>query len=999
MRRLSLSAKLSIAALPLLVVLAVLLGVLTRDNLREVDAAERGADLGSTWQPLITTIRAIESEQAVGVTGSETELAAARQITDGAMVAMNDHKETRLGDPDPLTFQLGEALYRVGLARAGVDAARPRSEDRAAAGLTDFDRAESALITLGRLLSDEAGDEQLSSELTAIAALAEVEQTGASLVESVQTNLGTFLPSADFDRSRFLVDELDRSMDLFQSAAPEAWVTQFREAGFRRAVDDAMRGLEPLWAFDAATAEAMPTVDIESLNATVTEIATFRDALAADIITRSDAAATDLQRSTFVELGIVGGAVLFAGLLAAFVVRSITRRVRKVSAKANEVATSQLPALVEAMRDPRGRASLPAVAPLDDKGADEVAELASAFDAVQHTLVDVAQQQVEVLRRGVSDIFVTMARRNRSLVDRQLALLDELEAEVDDPEVLSNYYQLDHLATRMRRNSESLLVLANTETKRRRTKATEIDDVVRAAIGEVEDYRRVDVMSLDSLQVRGDVVADVSHLLAEVIDNATSFSPPDTRVRVSGRQTGNRYLVTIADEGMGVTPDRMAELNDLLASPPVVGLSVEPTLGMSVVSLLANKHAIDVALSAGSPGVVVEVSLPPTIYGPIDGPDSSTDTGPIPRTASREPDVLVEWIDSSHGTDTFVAAAPVLDTVLPVHQAPANGHTADAPVNGPLNGPLNGPENGWVTDQVTGPENGHAPARLRIGETAPFDPAITHEPVVDAPVQRVAEAGVDPTPAPAIDSALADDGLGLTEWDLTPSWVRADDQPVSASVPVVQPVVEPVVEPAIEPVVEPVVAPTSDQQHEAPSPAAAAPHLLGDPLLAPPTAASAVDLPPPPPPPATSIGATAGEFDRAPAPPSFGAGPVQRPVVDPVTARPLPPRKPLAPAAQGGTGIGAPPALPSRVRNGNGQGAAAVGGPDRIERDTSGLPTRRPGEAFTPDADAAPTQASKLDADAIRERLRSFQHEYRIGRSSDGRADRGPDHGSDRGVE
>jgi signal transduction histidine kinase len=855
MRRLSLSAKLSIAALPLLVVLAVLLGVLTRDNLREVDAAERGADLGSTWQPLITTIRAIESEQAVGVTGSETELAAARQITDGAMVAMNDHKETRLGDPDPLTFQLGEALYRVGLARAGVDAARPRSEDRAAAGLTDFDRAESALITLGRLLSDEAGDEQLSSELTAIAALAEVEQTGASLVESVQTNLGTFLPTADFDRSRFLVDELDRSMDLFQSAAPEAWVTQFREAGFRRAVDDAMRGLEPLWAFDAATAEAMPTVDIESLNATVTEIATFRDALAADIITRSDAAATDLQRSTFVELGIVGGAVLFAGLLAAFVVRSITRRVRKVSAKANEVATSQLPALVEAMRDPRGRASLPAVAPLDDKGADEVAELASAFDAVQHTLVDVAQQQVEVLRRGVSDIFVTMARRNRSLVDRQLALLDELEAEVDDPEVLSNYYQLDHLATRMRRNSESLLVLANTETKRRRTKATEIDDVVRAAIGEVEDYRRVDVMSLDSLQVRGDVVADVSHLLAEVIDNATSFSPPDTRVRVSGRQTGNRYLVTIADEGMGVTPDRMAELNDLLASPPVVGLSVEPTLGMSVVSLLANKHAIDVALSAGSPGVVVEVSLPPTIYGPIDGPDSSTDTGPIPRTASREPDVLVEWIDSSHGTDTFVAAAPVLDTVLPVHQAPANGHTA------------------------------------------------------------------------------------------------------------------------------------------------AAPHLLGDPLLAPPTAASAVDLPPPPPPPATSIGATAGEFDRAPAPPSFGAGPVQRPVVDPVTARPLPPRKPLAPAAQGGTGIGAPPALPSRVRNGNGQGAAAVGGPDRIERDTSGLPTRRPGEAFTPDADAAPTQASKLDADAIRERLRSFQHEYRIGRSSDGRADRGPDHGSDRGVE
>ena len=179
---------------------------------------------------------------------------------------------------------------------------------------------------------------------------------------------------------------------------------------------------------------------------------------------------------------------------------------------------------------------IPEVAPIENAGSDELGELADAFNTVQSTLVDVAHQQVEVLRRGVSNIFVTMARRTRSLIDRQLALLDELEAEVDDPAVLANYYQLDHLATRMRRNSESLLVLANAESRRRRTKATEVDDVVRAAIGEVDDYRRIDVLNLDPLKVRGAVVADISHLLAELLDNASSFSPPETRVtRVRSR--------------------------------------------------------------------------------------------------------------------------------------------------------------------------------------------------------------------------------------------------------------------------------------------------------------------------------------------------------------------------------------------------------------------------------------------------------------------------------
>ncbi len=184
--------------------------------------------------------------------------------------------------------------------------------------------------------------------------------------------------------------------------------------------------------------------------------------------------------------------------------------------------------------------------------------------------------------------------------------------------MLANYYRLDHLATRMRRNSESLLVLASAESRRRRTKATDVDDVVRAAIGEVEDYRRIDVLNLDHLQVRGAVVADISHLLAELLDNASSFSPPESRVTVSGRYAGEHYLISISDEGVGIGPDRLEQLNDILIHPPIVGLSVEPTLGMSVVSLLANKHGVQVRLVPSSPGLLVEVVLPATLYGPID---------------------------------------------------------------------------------------------------------------------------------------------------------------------------------------------------------------------------------------------------------------------------------------------------------------------------------------------------------------------------------------------
>ncbi len=650
MRRLSLSAKLFVAALPLLVAVSALLALSIRDGVEEVNQARRGALLGSTWEPLIASIQAIEAEQRISDGGEQAEIIDARRATDSSMSDLRQVVR-RIGDSNAMVVKIGLATGSLSTGRVAVDSG---DDFQVIAALRAYDTAERELIGLGRLLPAEAGDAELGRSLLAVASLAATEQTANDVVQSI----GDWPKSGDpagVVQAASLGDAMVATVDEFENVAPDAWLAEFRDGRWARRLADSMNRLDGIVA--AADNGAFVTFDATEFNETVAGIATIRDQLAEQIVSDAESEADTLQQVTLLRIGVTLIALLLATLMALLLTRSITRRLRAVSDKAHEVATIQLPALVSALRDPRGRSVIPDVAPIEDAGTDELGELAGAFNVVQSTLVDVAHEQIEVLRRGVSDIFVTMARRTRSLIDRQLALLDELEADVDDPSVLANYYQLDHLATRMRRNSESLLVLANAESRRRRTKATDVDDVVRAAIGEVEDYRRIDVLNLDHLQVRGAVVADISHLLAELLDNASSFSPPESRVTVSGRYADEHYLISISDEGVGIGADRLAELNDILANPPIVGLSVEPTLGMSVVSLLAHKHGVQVRLVPSSPGLLVEVVLPAKLYGPI---DATGLLGVEPATNGHgkpAPDRVIDWSGSGEpaNTDTFVA--------------------------------------------------------------------------------------------------------------------------------------------------------------------------------------------------------------------------------------------------------------------------------------------------------------------------------------------------------
>jgi anti-sigma regulatory factor (Ser/Thr protein kinase) len=270
---------------------------------------------------------------------------------------------------------------------------------------------------------------------------------------------------------------------------------------------------------------------------------------------------------------------------------------------------------------------------LDASGDDELADLARSFQLLHGSLVEVGARQMEALRAGVSSIFVTLARRNSSLVDRQLALLDQLEAREEDQEVLSGLYQLDHLAARMRRNAESLLVLAGSDSPRVWAKATDMSDVVRAAVSEIDEYQRIDVLALEPARLSAGAVSDVSHLIAELLDNAIQFSPPSETIRVTGLFDMDGYQVAISDRGVGMSDARIAEMNRILQRPPALGLSVEPTLGMYVVAKLAHRHGLDVELIRGVPGITARITIPRNHLEV----DDTTEPGPFGAEHAGEP--------------------------------------------------------------------------------------------------------------------------------------------------------------------------------------------------------------------------------------------------------------------------------------------------------------------------------------------------------------------------
>ena len=303
--------------------------------------------------------------------------------------------------------------------------------------------------------------------------------------------------------------------------------------------------------------------------------------------------------------------LLLALLLTTVVGRSMVRPLRRLRSGALEVAGVRLPETVRRMSDSDGAGVPLEVEPIDVDSSDEIGEVARAFDQVHREALRLAANEA-ALRGNVNAMFVNLSRRSQSLVERQIRLIDDLEQGEQDPDRLSSLFQMDHLATRMRRNSENLLVLAGHDATRRWNQPVALVDVLRAAVSEIEQYERVTLNVQPGIAVRGHAVNDVVHLLAELAENATSFSSAETPVVVAGHLlSSGGVLLDITDQGVGMGAEEMAHANWRLDNPPVVDVAVSRRMGLFVVARLAARHGIRVRLRpAAAGGLTALVWLP-----------------------------------------------------------------------------------------------------------------------------------------------------------------------------------------------------------------------------------------------------------------------------------------------------------------------------------------------------------------------------------------------------
>ncbi|MEU9449166.1 nitrate- and nitrite sensing domain-containing protein [Streptomyces sp. NPDC048277] len=599
-----------------LAVLLTLLGVAAAEQVSAYSNASATADnarLEITLQGLIHELqkeRGLTTGYVGGVKEFAGKLPAQRKATDTARTALDKALQ---GRDDTAAGSVRESLGRLD----GLAGIRKQADDHTGVVKDTFDYFTTTITVLDRLdlgLSD-VHDATLRDAYQALQILGNAKEfTGeerAIVLGSVRA--GQF---KDDDYSRFMEIRAGRlaALDAFPRSATDA---QQRRLDAAMSTPDAERML----AYESTAVQGggrLKWNDIPPMqwwDATTSTINGLRDvqvSLGADVENRAAALEGTAQRDLLLFLLLALGTVAALGALALDCVRSVSAPLAELAQQARETAGKRLPEAVAAVQDGSSGESPEPPAPLavSTRAGAEVKEVAEAFDRVQRAAYDLATEQA-VLRRNATDSLVSLGRRNQNLVRRQIGFINKLEHEDADPATLANLFELDHLATRMRRNAESLLVLAGESSPRPWSTPLTITDVLRASLAEVEEYRRVTLRRVEPAHLTGSVVAEIAHLLAELIENALSFSPPDSDVEIEGRRTSAGYLVAIVDHGLGMDAQSIAEANVRLSG--TASFMAEPTrfLGHFVVGALARKCGIEVRLGeAPAAGVVARVLIP-----------------------------------------------------------------------------------------------------------------------------------------------------------------------------------------------------------------------------------------------------------------------------------------------------------------------------------------------------------------------------------------------------
>ena len=605
---------------------------------------QRSAALSAVAERTVDLITALRQErrtsERLAVPGAPAQLDQVRRQVDDTAKALLDAGESMPSDPPGPVAAMDE--LRTGV--ASLNEVRRRVDDAPADVLSaaqSYDHLQDDAIGL----VDAVARASNSAEATEKRSSAEFLVRSADLLARSTSVVGAAVGAGGLPgdvRTYYLEQSGAYDTELAELASISPRLGQNELATF-----EALRGsaaaatlaeartvlAEPRDA-DAASGAA-PPVAVAAHDGAATELVDGLHRLGTEELRQGDAKDQE-QAADQVRTAVLLGTLLLvlAGVILAVAVIMVNRLVRRLARLRDDTlrrAEHDLPAAVARVRAGRGDVL---DAPVVHDGQDEIDEVAAAFDRAQHTALQAAAGEAAA-RTGFTAVFLNIAHRSQSIVHRQLKVLDEVERAETDPDQLARLFQLDHLATRERRNAENLIVLGGGTPGRQWREPVPLIELIRSAISEAVHYNRVEHGRIPAVPVVGPAVADLIHLLAELLDNATAFSPPDTPILVRGNLVGRGLVVEIEDQGLGIPADQREQLNTLLSDPPDFGmhtLSEDTRLGLFVVARLAHGHGIRITLLESAYGGVKAVVLVPADLLAVEG--ETADTRPVEHRAA-----------------------------------------------------------------------------------------------------------------------------------------------------------------------------------------------------------------------------------------------------------------------------------------------------------------------------------------------------------------------------
>jgi signal transduction histidine kinase len=440
------------------------------------------------------------------------------------------------------------------------------------------------------------------------------------------------------------------------------------------------QGLKELSPAAAARLAGLPAIQPRAFEQAATTVSQGLSAAgyrAGDALVSQATGAADGAR---LRLILAGGLGLLAVIASVFVSlrigRDLVRQLAELRRSALELANERLPRLMARLNEGEAVDVAAEALPLQP-GTDEIGQLREAFNSVQRTAIEAAVSQAR-LRAGISSVFRNLARRSQSLLHRQLHLLDEMEGQAAGPEELESLFRIDHLTTRMRRHAEGLIVLAGERPARGWRYPVPMMDVLRAAVAEVEDYTRIRVVITSDADLTGPAVADVIHMVAELAENATIFSPPHTPVQITGGTVANGFVVEVEDRGLGITDEEMTDLNAKLARPPEFDLMDSEELGLYVAARLAKRHRIRITLRP-SPygGTTAIVFIPKDLIVIAGRPQTRTEDDQQAVRATGRHAARMTSATTVPLELTAIPGGPAASTSTSTSNGTSNGHGTD----------------------------------------------------------------------------------------------------------------------------------------------------------------------------------------------------------------------------------------------------------------------------------------------------------------------------------